>query len=154
LGRGQSRLYDNLLSVLLDVRIGRHSGVPAGLVARALREFESTLKRVIDRLDVQIPSGDEPDADEVTAIFDVMAWVHGEWIRIHPFANGNGRTARLWANSIAMRYNLPPFVRLRPRPDAGYERACERAMNGQWRSMVQVFREMLDRHLRESLGDV
>ena len=33
-----------------------------------------------------------------------------EWIRIHPFANGNGRIARLWVNSIAMRYDLRPRV--------------------------------------------
>ena len=34
--------------------------------------------------------------------------------------NSNGRTARMWANSLAMRYSLPPFVHLRPRPDDGY----------------------------------
>jgi hypothetical protein len=27
----------------------------------------------------------------------LAAILHGEWVRIHPFANGNGRTARLWA---------------------------------------------------------
>ncbi|MFP5232432.1 MAG: Fic family protein [Acidobacteriota bacterium] len=56
--------------------------------------------------------------------------VHAEWIRIHPFANGNGRTARLWANLVAMRYGLPPSIRLRPRPNLGYREAPARAMHG------------------------
>ena len=68
---------------------------------------------------------------------------HCEWVRIHPFANGNGRTARIWANSILMRYRLPTVVRLRPTPDAGYGSAAEAAMNGQWQPTARVFRRLL-----------
>lgn len=67
-------------------------------------------------LDNMIPPDTEPNADQTAAIVAVYAWAHAEWVRIHPFANGNGRTARLWANSLAMRYGLPPFAGLRPRP--------------------------------------
>jgi hypothetical protein len=63
------------------------------------------------------------------------------------FANGNGRTARLWVNSIAMRYNLPPFLRLRPRPDAGYGDAGAEAMRGNWQPTIA----MLRRHLEDFL---
>jgi hypothetical protein len=48
-------------------------------------------------------------------VIDLCAWVHAEWVRIHPFANGNGLTARLWANSLAVRYGLPPFIRFAPK---------------------------------------
>ena len=58
------------------------------------------------------------------------------------FLNGNGRTARLWANCIAMRYGLPPFVRLRPRPDDAYGHASEEAMQGRWQATAPVFRQM------------
>lgn len=64
-------------------------------------------------------------------------------MRIHPFANGNGRTARLWANAIAMRYGLPPFVRLRPRPDFGYEAASGEAMRGKHQTTILAFRRLL-----------
>lgn len=47
---------------------------------------------------------------------ELAALAHGEWVRIHPFANGNGRTARTWANWIAARYGLPMFVSVKPRP--------------------------------------
>jgi len=69
-------------------------------------------------------------------------------VRIHPFANGNGRSARLWANFIAMRYGLPPFVTLRPRPGNDYGAAAAAAMDGNWEPTEQVFRVML----RDALG--
>jgi Fic/DOC family protein len=81
-------------------------------------------------LDKLVPAGHEPDAHQLAAIIDLSAWVHAEWVRIHPFANSNGGTARLWANSIGMRYGLPPFIRLRPRPNTGYGEAGAKAMQG------------------------
>ena len=114
---------------------------------RDLTEFEQTLKRVVDRLDTLIAKGEQLSSDQLAAVLDVCAWAHAEWVRIHPFANGNGRIARLLASSIAMRYGLPPFVRLRPRPDGGYGAAGEKAMQGDWQPTVGVFRQML----RESL---
>ena len=79
----------------------------------------------------------------------LTAWVHAEWVRIHAFANGNGRTARLWSNSPAMRYGLPPFVCLRPRPNTGYGGAGAKAMHGNWETTARVFRRLLDKLLRE-----
>jgi Fic family protein len=67
---------------------------------------------------------------------------------MHPFANGNGRTTRLWANHIAMRYGLPPFVRLRPRPDGEYAAACAAAMVGRWQATAQFFRQMYREAIR------
>ena len=63
----------------------------------------------------------------------------------HPsFANGNGRTARLLANTIVLRYGLPPFIRLRPRPNHGYNDAAEISMRGDYRSLILAFRLMLN----------
>ena len=104
----------------VEVHVGGESGVLASDVAAALRAFESKLHEVLRRLDEALPPGGLPDGDQLAAVLDAMAWTHAEWVRIHPFVNGNGRTARLFANSVAMRYGLPPFVRLRPRPDSGY----------------------------------
>ena len=89
------------------------------------------------------------NADQLAAIVDLCAWVHAEWVRIHPFANGNGRTARLWANSIAIRYGLPPFIRLRPRPNSGYAEVSAKAMQGDWEPTTIVFRQLLDDFLTD-----
>jgi len=113
-----------------------------------LKEFEERLQKTVEVLDQHIQPDQELSADPVAAVIDLCAWVHSEWLRIHPFANGNGRTARLWANCIAMRYGLPPFVRLRPRPDGGYGAVAEAAMKRQWEPTVKVFRHLY----REAIG--
>ena len=96
-----------------------------------------------------LPMDQELDADQLAAVIDLCAWVHAEWVRIHPFANGNGRTARLWANSLAVRYGLPPFIRLRPRPNADYGDAGAKSMQGDWKPTAAVFRRLLSDFLAE-----
>lgn len=138
---GRFRGEADMLGV--EVRIGRHPGVESREVAGALAEFYAKLERATAALDPMIAAHAPPKtADSINAVIELCAWVHAEWVRIHPFANGNGRTARLWAAYIAMRYGIPPFVRLRPRPGDGYALACEKAMTGDWKLMASVFRQM------------
>jgi hypothetical protein len=141
--RGESGLEN------LQVRIGAKYGAQPAHVGRELARFEAKLQTLVAEMDMLLPAGREPDLDQLAAIIDLCAWAHAEWVRIHPFANGNGRIARLWANSIAMRYGLPPFVRLRPRPNAGYGTAGARAMQGDWRPTALVFRRLLHAFLSE-----
>lgn len=122
-----------------EVEVGNYPGVTADQVEEELRAFEKKLQKTVEALDRKIQPSQDMSRDDVAAVIDLCAWVHSEWVRIHPFANGNGRTARLWANCIAMRYGLPPFVRLRPRPDGGYGAAAEAAMERQWEPTAQVF---------------
>jgi len=128
----------------IHVGIGTAEGVPPTQVAAQLKAFEARLQRALAVLDRLYPRDRELDADGLAAAIDAAAWAHAEWVRIHPFANGNGRTARLWANAVFMRYGLPPAVRLRPRPDGGYAKAAAQAMRGNWRPTATVFREMLE----------
>lgn len=83
----------------LQVKVDANRGVDSGQVAEELARFEEKLQALVAELDAVLPAGEEPDADQLAAIVDLCAWAHSEWVRIHPFANGNGRTARLWANS-------------------------------------------------------
>ena len=131
------------------VKIGRYRGVAAARIAEELRRFEEILQAAVAQLDRVLPVGKDLNADECDAVIDLCAWAHAEWVRIHPFVNGNGRTARLWANFLAMRYGLPPLVRLRPRPDDGYGDAGVKAMQGEWEPTAVAFRRMLKRFLEE-----
>jgi len=133
----------------IQVRIGSHYGVPPGRVAEELGKFEVKLQAAVALLDETLPAGKQLTADQLGLVIDLCAWAHSEWVKIHPFANGNGRTARLWANSIALRYGLPPFVRLRPRPDGGYGAAGAQAMQGNWEPTAKVFHKMLNDLLNE-----
>lgn len=131
-----------------EVAIGNYLGMHSTLVAGELRDFENKLQKIAATLDARIKPAQDLTGDDVAAIIDLCAWVHSEWVRIHPFANGNGRIARLWANSIAMRYDLPPFVQLRPQPDGGYGAASAAAMEGKWQPMASVFRQMYREAIR------
>jgi hypothetical protein len=131
------------------VWIGAREGVAPADVARALAAFERTLQRAVAALDARYPQEQALDVDGLAAVIDLSAWVHAEWVRMHPFANGNGRTARIWANAVLMRYGLPPAVRLRPRPGGGYGLAGAAAMDGDWRPTAALFRTMLEEVLSE-----
>lgn len=135
--RGESGLENS------EVAIGRHRGVSAKKVRASLVLFERKLQASVAQLDRLIPRGSFPSGSQMNAVISLCAWAHAEWVRIHPFANGNGRTARLWANFIARRYGLPLFIRLRPRPAFGYGPAGEAAMRGDWRPTDTCFRAML-----------
>jgi Fic family protein len=134
----------------IEVYVGPHPGTRPDQVASDLQRFERRLADTIKALDGLIPEGSPPDtADKINAIIELAAWIHAEWVRIHPFVSGNGRTARLWTGFVAMRCGIPPFVGLRPRPDADYGVACGKAMTGDWNPMVRVFRQMYLETIRD-----
>lgn len=128
-----------------EVEVGGAPGVPSADVPAALVAFESGMRSALAALDPVIAVGTRPATlSELDGALRIAAIAHGEWIRIHPFANGNGRIARLWANWVAARYGLPLFVRLRPRPASLlYAGAAALSMRGNHTPMVGVFRDLL-----------
>jgi hypothetical protein len=133
----------------IQVRVGANYGVDSVDVSEELARFQTKLQTLVAELDSMLPTNQELDRDQLAAVIDLCAWVHAEWVRIHPFANGNGRTARLWANSLAVRYGLPPFIRLRPRPSLDYGGAGAKAMQADWKPTAAVFRRLLSEFLAE-----
>lgn len=138
--RGEAGLED------VEVVVGSAHGIAATRVAAELAAFEGTLVAIVEQLDARDPKADELDADGLEAVIDLAAWAHAEWVRIHPFANGNGGTARLWANVIFMRYGIEPVIRLRPRPADGYGASGAAAMRGDWQATAATFRRLLGEH--------
>jgi Fic family protein len=131
-----------------EVMVGRSRGVPSAQVPDALDDFEAGARRAVIPLDQAIPPGAKPaQGAELSGVLSLCAVLHGEWVRIHPFANGNGRTARLWANWAALRYRLPPFVGIKPRPVEPYGLAAMASMSGNHTVAVAAFHEMLRIHL-------
>lgn len=89
------------------VFIGSHEGTKAESVAGEVDAFIRRLQSVVSQLDRLLPRGEELDRDGLQAVIELAAWTHSEWVRIHPFGNGNGRTARILTNAILMRYGPP-----------------------------------------------
>jgi fido (protein-threonine AMPylation protein) len=124
-----------------EVSVGLMPGVASADVLPELANFERQARIAVDRIDGAIPVGAKPvTPPELGSVITFCALLHGEWIRIHPFANGNGRTARLWANWAAARYGLPPFVTIKPRPGSeGYKLAAIASMRGDHAVAIAVF---------------
>jgi prophage maintenance system killer protein len=127
----------------LGVRIGGIEGVKPWAVDAELGRFFAKLKESLQFLDGQYPPGGAAGQDGEDAAIDLAAWAHAEWVRIHPFANGNGRSARTLANFVLVRYGIPPVIDLRPRPDDGYDAASAKAMQGDWKPTAAVFRQII-----------
>lgn len=146
-----------------EIGIGRRrrDGLPEKLgvfskdLAAEIPRLITQIQAGITQLDSALNPGLRPVTnDAVEAVVLLTARVHGEWIRLHPFANGNGRTARVWANFIALRYSLPAFVVVKPRPEGNaYARAGQSAMGrppdfvGDHRPITAVFARMLTQKL-------
>jgi fido (protein-threonine AMPylation protein) len=129
-----------------EVQVGGVRGFPSVVVPRALQSFELGAQTVAANLDAAIGGGSDPltiKPQQLHGVLTYCAFLHGEWVRIHPFANGNGRTARLWANWTALRYGLPPFVTIKPRPQHPYGAAALASMSGNHNVMVAVMGQML-----------
>ena len=83
------------------------SKVP-GLMKEVDNEFKNILISVKD-VGGLLLEADKLSEDEIVAIDKVIgagSWIHHRITSIHPFREGNGRTARLAANLIFQRYGL------------------------------------------------
>lgn len=126
------------------VYVGSHEGTKAALVVGEVDAFVKRLQAISAELDKLLPSGEELDRDAMAAVIELAAWTHSEWVRIHPFRNGNGRTARTLTNAILMRYGLPPVLGLRPRPSSPYGQAGAEGMEGNATPMEVLLRQLLN----------
>lgn len=80
---------------------------PGSAIYGLMIEFEKELKRRV--FSVIIWSGDRKGKKYqrwISNVIDLAAWVQHRLVAIHPFSDGNGRTARLMTNVILCRYNF------------------------------------------------
>jgi fido (protein-threonine AMPylation protein) len=105
-------------------------GVWARRVADEMSAVLAGLNAVFAELDTRLPVGKPPStADQILEAISFAALAHGEVLRVHPFANGNGRIARLLVALICLRYELPMFLHIKPRPESDdYIRASRDSM--------------------------
>jgi fido (protein-threonine AMPylation protein) len=126
-------------------------GVWAQRVSDEMAAVLTGLNAVFSDLDARLPVGKSPStADQILQVISFAALAHGEFLRVHPFANGNGRIARLLVAFICLRYGLPMFLHIKPRPESDdYLRASRDSMGrppdflGSHTTTTAVFAHML-----------
>jgi fido (protein-threonine AMPylation protein) len=126
-------------------------GVWARRVSEEMTAVLAGLNAVFADLDDQLPVGKPPStADQILQVISFAALAHGEFLRVHPFANGNGRIARLLVAFICLRYGVPMFLHVKPRPESDdYLRASRDSMGrppdfvGNHTTTTAVFAHML-----------
>lgn len=77
----------------------------------------------------------------------LAAEAHYRLVTIHPFTDGNGRTARLLMNLILLRHGYPPAI-IRPADRLRYIRSLEQAQLG---GSVDAFEDIIGEALERSL---
>jgi cell filamentation protein len=80
----------------------------------------------------------------------VLAVVHTELVLIHPFREGNGRTARMFAVLMALQAGLPllDFSGIRGIKKAEYFSAVQAGMDRDYGPMTKVFSDVIRKTLR------
>jgi Fic family protein len=89
----------------------------------------------------------EMDSNPRTNHVLLAAEFHYRFIRIHPFDDGNGRTARLLMNFILLRHGYPPVV-IKSEDKANYLSALEQADAG----ILNTFLDYIGQNLIASLN--
>lgn len=130
-GRHTDASFPDLIGY--EVQVGTIMGAPSAAVPGLLAQFEQNVQTAVSNSCTRSSAS----APTFTA----------SGSEIHPFANGNGRTARLWANWAALRYRLPPLVTVRPRPAHPYGAAALSSMLGDHTVMIAVMDQMLRDYL-------
>jgi Fic family protein len=77
----------------------------------------------------------------------LAAEAHYRLVTIHPFSDGNGRTARLLMNLILMQSGYPPAM-IRPKDRVSYIRALEQAQTG---GSIDDFEDVIAKAVERSL---
>lgn len=82
---------------------------------------------------------------------ELAAWTHAEFVRIHPFIDGNGRTSRLLMNYQLLSYGFLPVSIDKETRLEYYNYLEEYAVNGNLQPFADLIADLEDKHLDEYL---
>ena len=82
---------------------------------------------------------------------ELAAWTHAEFVRIHPFIDGNGRTSRLLMNYQLLSYGFLPVSIDKETRLEYYNSLEEYAVNGNLQPFADLIADLEDKHLDEYL---
>jgi len=125
-----------------EIQVNGVFGAPFGEVPSRMTRFSAFLEQQTTDTDTFVAAQKSAEL-KLKAAAQLAAFAAGQIISIHPFINGNGRTARLTADFFFNRYGFPmPFFISRPSAlgvDAEYATASRDAMLGDLNPLFKYF---------------
>lgn len=99
-----------------------------------------TMYQFIDNLNFKISISNNREKH-----IDCLVYSHYEFIKIHPFNNGNGRTGRILMNIVAMKFGYQPLDLYYREGDSRkyYINAMKEADNGNYELLTELISEEL-----------
>lgn len=85
--------------------------------------------------------------EEKLTVLAFAAWTHAEFVRVHPFVDGNGRTARLLMNYQLMYYGFLPISISKNERLAYYDVLEEYAVNGNLEPFTALISDLEEKRL-------
>jgi Fic family protein len=140
--RDTLRIHNLILKGIDDAHAGHYRSVPVR-VSGSMVVFPSP-RKVPDLMDAfHNWLGDKPNLHPI----ELAAEAHYRLVTIHPFVDGNGRTARLLMNLILMMQGYPPAI-IRKRDRLNYIATLENAQTGGPKDpFVKLISKAVDRSL-------
>ncbi len=129
------------------IAVGQYKTMPNHVKTKTGEIFyfatsEETPSKMFDLLQWYNEKTNEKDLNPIIA----AAEFHYKFIRIHPFDDGNGRTARILMNFILMQFGFPPVI-IKTEDKANYFAALQLADTGN----IEAFIEYIAQNLVYSL---
>ncbi|MFH1246801.1 MAG: Fic family protein [Candidatus Micrarchaeota archaeon] len=73
---------------------------------------------------------------------ELASWIHNKTVQVHPFTDGNGRTARLLMNWVLIKHKLPPVI-IEAKNKQEYYNTIEAADKGDEKPFVEFLAKQL-----------
>ncbi|MBP6181809.1 Fic family protein [Flavobacterium sp.] len=129
------------------INVGRYKTSPNHVKTKTGEIFyfatpEETPSKMTDLINWYREKSEQKD---VNPIF-LAAEFHYKFIRIHPFDDGNGRTARILMNFILMKFDYPPVI-IKTEDKASYFAALQLADAGNIEAFIEYVAQNLVRSL-------
>ncbi|MEW6279187.1 MAG: Fic family protein [Candidatus Eremiobacterota bacterium] len=108
-----------------NVQVGRMKGTPADQVCHSMERLGRLIRKYVGELDASFQR--QPGiarGDRLVAVTRVAAWMFATFLKVHPYANGNGHIGRIMLAALMHRYGFPlrSFpIEPGPKEDAYYE---------------------------------
>ena len=126
-----------------DVAVPPNPGAPYASVPRLMKEFSDELGHQV--VDIKRFIAKATVVEKSRAEIQLVAFAVGQFIKIHPFLNGNGRMSRLVANYFLVRFGyrlLYPHPYDRP-VNAEYQAASFACMQDDYKPMFRFILTLL-----------